>query len=95
MIHDYIARMYERGQDSQARRAIAAEITRDNTAEGEEPTYQPTEAEIDAAEGEYYAARRSCRYGSPSAQMEYITEHGLSAWQDYVAQIKTEIPKPE
>jgi hypothetical protein len=95
VIHDYIARMYERGQDSEARRAIAAQITRENTAEGEEPTYQPTEAEIDAVEVNYYAPRRSYQYGSPAAQMEYITEHGLTAWQDHVAQIKTEITKPE
>jgi hypothetical protein len=95
MIHDYIARMYERGQNDQARRALAAEIVRNNTPENEEPTYEPSEIEIDAAEGEYYAARRAQRYGSPVAQMEYITEHGLDAWQSEVAQIKTEIPKPE
>lgn len=94
MTRDYIERFYEQGRDDRARQAIAAEITRENTPEGEEPTYQPSEAEIDAVGAEYYAARRAHRYGSPVAQMEYITEHGLSAWQDYVAQIKAEMQKP-
>lgn len=95
MVRDYIAKMYQRGQDTEARRAIEAEIIRENTAEDEEPTYEPTTSEIDAAEEEYYAARRQYRYGSPEQQMEYITEHGISAWQDHVAQIKTDIPKPQ
>ena len=94
MIRDYIAKMYRRGQDDEARRAIRAEIIREHTDEDEEPTYQPTEAEIDSAEAEYYAARRQYEYGSPEEQMEYITEHGLQAWQDRVAAIKEEIPKP-
>jgi hypothetical protein len=95
MTHDYIAKMYERGSDAEARRAIRAEIIRENTPEGEEPTYEPTDAEIDAREAEYYASRRAHQYGSPAAQMEYITEHGLDGWQSHVAQIKREIPKPE
>jgi len=94
MIHDYIASMYRAGQDEEARRAIRAEIIRENTPEDEEPTYEPSQSEIDAMEAEYYAARRAYRYGSPERQMEFITEHGLEAWQDHVAQIKTEIPKP-
>ncbi|MDY7026712.1 MAG: hypothetical protein SVR04_00290 [Spirochaetota bacterium] len=95
MIHKYIAQKYQRGQDTEARRAIRQEIIRDNTPDGEEPTYEPTEAEIDAAEAEYYAARRAYRYGTPIDQMEYITEHGISAWQTHVDEIKTEIPKTE
>lgn len=95
MIHDYIAKMYERGSDGEARRAIAREIVRENTSEDEEPTYEPSEAEIDAVERGYYAARRAHRYGSPVAQMEYITENGLTAWKSKVAEIKTEIPKDE
>ena len=95
MIHDYIAKLYQRGQDEQARRAIAAEITRQNTPEDEPPTYEPTEAEIDAVEAGYYASRRSYRYGSPVQQVEYITEQGLTAWKTRVTAIKAEIPKPE
>lgn len=32
-------------------------------------------------------------YGPVSAQLEYITEHGLEAWQAYVAGIKAQFPK--
>lgn len=32
-------------------------------------------------------------YGPVSAQLEYITEHGLEAWQAYVASVKAEFPK--
>ena len=95
MIHDYIAKLYQRGQHEQARRALASEITRAHTAEDEPPTYEPIPAEIDTAEAEYYAARRAHAYGPPEAQMEYVTEHGLTAWKTRVAQIKAEIPKPE
>ena len=50
MIHDYIAKLYQRGQDEQARRALSAEITRAHTAEYEVPTYAPADYEIDTAE---------------------------------------------
>jgi hypothetical protein len=93
MTHNYIEDMYKRGNDAEARRAIRAEIIRANTPEDEEPTYEPTETEIDAVEAEYYASRRAHRYGSPAAQMEYITEHGLDGWQARVAEIKAEVPK--
>lgn len=95
MTRDYIARMYEQGQDTEARRAITAEIIRENTPEGHKPTYKPKQAEIDAAEVEYYASRRLFRYGILARQLEYITEHGLGEWQTEVAAIKTAIPKPE
>ena len=32
-------------------------------------------------------------YGKPEAQLEYITENGLEAWQTKVAEIKTANPK--
>lgn len=32
-------------------------------------------------------------YGSAATQLEYITEHGLEAWQTHVADIKTMFPK--
>jgi streptomycin 6-kinase len=94
MTHEYIARMYRAGQDDEARRALAREIARSHAGPEDPPTYKPTEAEIDAAEAEYYAARRAYRYGSLEHQMEYIAEYSLAAWQAEVAQIKTEIPKP-
>ena len=32
-------------------------------------------------------------YGSAEAQLEFITENGLEAWQAYVAQVKADNPK--
>jgi hypothetical protein len=86
--------MYKAGQNTEARRAIRQEIIRENTPEDQEPTYEPTEEEINAVEVGYYAARRARLYGSQIEQLEYITEHGILAWQDRVAAIKTQIPKP-
>lgn len=96
MTHEFIADLYRRGHDAEARRALAREIARGQLADDAQgpPTYEPTEAEIDAAESEYYAARRQYRYGSAAQQMEYITEHGITAWQAEVAQIKSTVPKP-
>lgn len=33
-------------------------------------------------------------YGNTNAQIEYITEHGLDAWREHVAEIKAANPKP-
>ena len=33
-------------------------------------------------------------YGTLESQIEYITENGLQAWQDHVADIKAANPKP-
>ena len=38
---------------------------------------------------------RQVAYGAVEAQVEYITENGLEAWQAKVAQIKTDNPKPD
>lgn len=32
-------------------------------------------------------------YGAPATQLEFITEHGLAAWQEYVANVKATYPK--
>ena len=37
---------------------------------------------------------RIIAYGSVEEQIEYITENGLEAWQDFVADIKAEYPAP-
>jgi hypothetical protein len=37
--------------------------------------------------------KRQIEYGSPSEQMEFITENGLTAWQTKVTEIKTRFPK--
>lgn len=36
---------------------------------------------------------RNDAYGDVSAQIEYITENGLEAWQAHVAEIKAQYPK--
>ena len=62
---------------------------------------QPTEAQLNALESqandyEYNQGqiqKRQIEYGSPSEQMEFITENGLAAWQTKVAEIKTRFPK--
>ena len=41
-----------------------------------------------------YNEKRQADYGETSAQIEYITENGLDAWQTKVAQIKLDHPKP-
>ena len=59
----------------------------DKTIAEEEVVEAPTEPE--------WLIARLTAYGSHAAQLEYITEHGLDAWQTKVAQIKTANPKPE
>ena len=62
---------------------------------------QPTEAHLNALESqandyEYNQGqiqKRQIEYGSPSEQMEFITENGLTAWQTKVTEIKTRFPK--
>jgi hypothetical protein len=62
---------------------------------------QPTEAQLNALETqandyEYNQGqiqKRQIEYGSPSEQMEFITENGLTAWQTKVTEIKTRFPK--
>jgi len=94
MTHEYIARMYRAGQDEEARRAIRAEIIRENTPDDETPTYEPSQSEVDAMEAEYYAARRQRQYGPWDMQLEEIYEQGDQAWRDRIAQVKASIPKP-
>jgi hypothetical protein len=62
---------------------------------------QPTESQLNALETqandyEYNQGqiqKRQIEYGSPSEQMEFITENGLTAWQTKVTEIKTRFPK--
>jgi len=42
-----------------------------------------------------YIKYRKEEYGSIEQQIEFITEHGLDAWQTRVQEIKLEYPKPE
>jgi len=37
---------------------------------------------------------RTAAYGAYEAQIEYITENGLDKWQENVAKIKSDNPKP-
>ena len=40
-----------------------------------------------------YLEKRLEAYGSSEQQLEFITENGLEAWQQKVAEIKAQIPK--
>ena len=42
-----------------------------------------------------YLIARTEAYGTAEAQLEYITENGLDKWQEHVAKIKTDNPKPD
>ena len=42
---------------------------------------------------ETYVSKRRKEYGPFEDQLEYITEYGLEAWQQKVAEIKTKYPK--
>ena len=41
-----------------------------------------------------YLQNRIDAYGNVEAQIEYITENGLAAWQAHVAEIKAKYPEP-
>ena len=58
-------------------------------------TRQAYEEELDDPEPspEWLSARLEA-YGNINAQIEYITENGLEAWQQHVADIKAANPKP-
>ena len=47
----------------------------------------------DAQKNEDVIKYRKSQYGKPEAQLEYITENGLEAWQTKVTEIKTANPK--
>ena len=62
---------------------------------------KPTEEQLNALElqAEVYenniqqVIKRTKEYGSIEKQIEFITENGLDAWQDKVAEIKAKYPK--
>lgn len=63
---------------------VIREISKLEPTEEEEPEpYEPT-----------YMDFRLQEYGSPMEQLEFITENGLEAWQQKVAEIKNKYPKP-
>ncbi len=49
----------------------------------------------EVVEPEAWLAARLDAYGTYAEQLEYITENGLDKWQEKVAQIKADNPKPE
>jgi hypothetical protein len=59
---------------------------------------EPESEEAPESEAEQfpeYLQKRLEAYGTMQQQLEFITEHGLEAWQVKVAEIKTMYPKPE
>ena len=61
------------------------------------PYTPPEDVEDEDAKGvetPEYLHNRILAYGDLSAQIEYITENGLDAWQAHVAEIKAKYPAP-
>ena len=54
---------------------------------------QKPEEEVATEEATYITQRQNA-YGSPEAQIEFIVENGLEAWQAEVQEIKALYPKP-
>jgi hypothetical protein len=44
---------------------------------------------------EHWIDSRAKAYGRPEEQIEFITENGLEAWQERVAEIKERFPKTD
>ena len=55
---------------------------------------EPVEEEVVDETPAWLNARQEA-YGAVEAQVEFITENGLEAWQAKVAKIKTDNPKPD
>ena len=55
---------------------------------------EPVEEEVVDETPALLVARQEA-YGAVEAQVEFITENGLEAWQAKVAKIKTDNPKPD
>ena len=62
---------------------------------------EPTQAQLDALDAEativdnnkQVIRNRLSEYGNPYEQLQYITENGITAWQDKVSAIKIKYPK--
>ena len=59
------------------------------------PKEPEPEVEPEVEQPPEYLQKRLDAYGTTQQQLEFITEHGLEAWQAKVAEIKTMYPKPE
>ena len=57
------------------------------------PEPEPTPEPEPEPEPTYDEKRRE-EYGNAEEQLEYITENGIEAWQQKVAEIKAKYPKP-
>ena len=55
---------------------------------------EPVEEVVVDSTPAWLVARQEA-YGAVEAQVEFITENGLEAWQAKVAKIKTDNPKPD
>jgi len=60
---------------------------------GQKRTAREKEAEESADPRPKWLADRQDAYGLWFSQLEYITENGLEAWQEYVAKVKADNPK--
>lgn len=74
---------------------IAVGHTRVAQAKPYTPPEEVEDEDAKVVETPEYLQNRILAYGDLSAQIEYITENGLEAWQKHVAEIKAKYPKPE
>ena len=51
--------------------------------------------EVEIPETPAWLKARMAAYGTTDSQIEYITENGLDKWQEHVAKIKADNPKPD
>lgn len=58
-------------------------------------TERPVVEDTDLMPYPQYIQDRIGAYGSPEAQIEWITENGLASWQTEVARIKALYPAPD
>ena len=58
------------------------------------PKEPEPEVEPEVEQPPEYLQKRLDAYGTTQQQLEFITEHGIEAWQAKVAEIKTMYPKP-
>jgi hypothetical protein len=62
--------------------------------EGSERTAVAKPAAPTPPEDPEWLQKRKAHYGTVESQIEYITENGLQEWQDRVAYLKAQFPKP-
>jgi len=69
-------------------------VAPDFAVAGFKSTASAKPSDLTPVEPESWLAARLAAYGTVANQLEYITENGLDKWQEQVAKIKADNPKP-